>query len=187
MKLKSMLMLTVFIAVPFVSLCAQSSAYDLILQNFGARNYAAEQIPRADIEKIVAAGVRAPSASNKQPWKFTVVQTKSLADKIIPGMPTGSILVVISSDTGAENNPSLYLDCGLATENIYLAAQALGYGSRIYTGPVRSMGAAIKSELGLAANNSVIAIVRIGKLAAGVDAVTSASPRKNASDVVTYK
>jgi nitroreductase len=189
MKSKTLLFAAVFVVVG-VSIYAQQAgrpAIDVITQNFAASRWAGGQIPAADIDRIANAAVRAPSASNKQPWKVTGVQTKSLADRIISGMPEGSVLFVVSSVGNADENNKLYLDCGLATENIYLAAQALGYGSRIYTGPVRNIGADVKAALGVTGSNSVVAIVRVGRLAAGVDAVTSASPRKPARDVVIYK
>jgi hypothetical protein len=52
---------------------------------------------------------------------------------------------------------------------------------------VRNIGADVKAELGVTGGNSVVAIVRVGRLAAGVDAVTSASPRRAVQDVVIYK
>jgi hypothetical protein len=41
--------------------------------------------------------------------------------------------------------------------------------------------------LGLPANSNAIAVVRIGRLPANVDAVTSASMRRSADGTVTYK
>jgi nitroreductase len=173
-------------------LAAQQSGnagLDVILRNFAASQWAAGNIPDADVQQIVNAGVRTPSAMNRQPWKFTVVRTKSLADRIVSRMPDGSILIVISTDTDIAKNPNVLIDCGLATENIYLAAQALGYGSRIYTGPIRDMvkDTKLRADLGLGTKWTPTAVVRIGKLAPGVDAVSSASRRKSAGDVVEYK
>jgi nitroreductase len=79
------------------------------------------------------------------------------------------------------------LDCGLATESIYLAAQALGLGSRIYTGPMDALNAKLKGELGLPAGYSAAALVRIGRLSADADAVSGASSRKGLDSVVSYK
>ncbi|MDR0910294.1 MAG: nitroreductase family protein [Spirochaetaceae bacterium] len=181
------LFLTAVLAAFFLPLAFAQDALNLITNNFGARNYVEGSIPKADIEKIVMAGVRAPSANNKQPWKFVVVQDKALAAKLIRNMPDGSFLVVIYTESTVEANPNIYLDCGLATENIYLAAQALGYGSRIYTGPVRSIDNKMKADLGIPAKNTVISIVRVGCLPDNVDAVSAASSRKSYDSVVSYK
>jgi nitroreductase len=163
------------------------SAYDLILHNFGARDYVAGRIPKSDLDKIVGAGARAPSAMNKQPWKFIVVQDAKIISKIIAGMPDGNVLIIVTSTGNNKEDADAALNCALATENMYLAAQALGYGSRIYTGPIDAVNSGLKTELGIASNESAYTIIRVGRLGAGVDAVSKASPRKNLSDVVRYK
>jgi nitroreductase len=161
-----------------------ANAVSVILNNFGAVKYTPGAIPKADLDRIIEAGVRAPSAGNRQPWRFTVVSTPALAEKILSGVTDGNVLIVVSADSGS---PDTILDCALATESIYLAAQALGYGSRIYTGPVAKINSSLKNELGISRERSAVALVRVGKLAANVDAASSASPRKPANSTVSYK
>jgi nitroreductase len=163
------------------------SGIDVILNHYAAWNFISGAIPRIDLDKIVQAGVRAPSADNKQPWFFTVVQTKSLTSKIISNITDGNVLIVISG-VNAVGNSRVVLDCALATESIYLAAQCLGYGSRIYTGQtVESINRNLKGELGITSGNSVVAVVRVGKIQSGIDAMSTASYRKVTSDIVSYK
>ena len=186
--------LTVFLIVSMSApaLFAQDTgAIGVILNNFGARNYAAGAITKADLDKIIQAGIRAPSAGNRQPWKFIVVQNSALQNKIISGAggnggSSNGAIVVVSARADSTNTQAA-LDCALATESIYLAAQALGYGSRIYTGPVAAVNRDLKKELGLSDAENVFTIIRIGRLPAGVDAVSSASPRKSAADIVEWK
>ncbi|MDR0452709.1 MAG: nitroreductase family protein [Treponema sp.] len=163
------------------------AAYNNIITHYAARsNFIAGTISRSDIEKILTAGLRAPSASNRQPWHFTVVQSPALANRIVSNMPDGNILIVISSPGDGRTNGPAILDCGLATESIYLAAQALGYGSRIYTGPMNTVNNQLKAELGLPDRHSAVALVRVGRVQK-VDAASAASARKSLGDVVTYK
>ena len=159
----------------------ESSRAGVMLSHFATRNFATGTIPRADLDLIVQAAVRAPSASNRQPWFFTVVQNLDLAKKIVPQAVEGNVLIIVSTEGTAS---SQILDCGLATQNIYLAAQALGFASRIYTGPIDNLNRTLKGELGLPANRNAIALVRIGR---SVDATSSASTRKSANETVTYK
>ena len=162
-------------------------AYDQLVTHYAARNnFTAGTISRSDIEKILAAGLQAPSASNRQPWHFTVVQNRDLSGRIVPNMPEGNILIVISASGDGKTNAREILDCGLATENIYLAAQALGYGSRIYTGPMDTVNNRLKAELGLPGGHSAVALVRVGRVQK-IDAASAASSRKNLNDIVTYK
>ncbi|GHU55121.1 hypothetical protein FACS189442_2280 [Spirochaetia bacterium] len=158
-----------------------------ILNHYAARNFVTGAIPRPDLDLILQAGIRAPSANNRQPWQFTVVQSQSLAKKIVSNITDGNVLIVISASGDGKTNGSQILDCALAVESIYLAAQALGYGSRIYTGPMDAINRNLKSDLGLPNGYSAVALVRVGRIQSGVDAVSAASSRKDANSVVNYK
>ncbi|MDR2028573.1 MAG: nitroreductase family protein [Treponema sp.] len=164
-----------------------TQALEVITNNYAARNFAPGAVNKADLDRILAAGVRAPSAGNRQPWRFTVVQNQALAKRIVPNISDGNVLIIISAAGDGKTNGSVILDCALATESIYLAAQALGLGSRIYTGPMDTVNSQLKAELGLPNDYSAVALVRIGQVAPGTDAVSSASGRKSPDSVVTYK
>jgi nitroreductase len=171
------------------ALDAQESRESLkpIIGNYAANNFVSGAIPRADLDLILQAGVRAPSANNRQPWQFTVVQNQSLAKKIVSNIVDGNVLIVISASGDGKTNGSAILDCALATESIYLAAQALGYGSRIYTGPMDAINRGLKGDLGLPGGYSAVALVRVGRVQPGADVVSAASSRKDVNAVVNYK
>jgi len=179
-----------FVLVIFGSLSvnAQQNTTGLsaILDHYAARNFTAGSIPEADLNSIIQAGIRAPSAMNRQPWHITVVQNIDLARKIISGVESGNVLIVVS--TQVDVNGSHVFDCGLAVQSIYLAAQTLGYGSRIYTGPISDLNRKYKTELSLPNKYNAVALVRVGKIKEPApDAVSAASPRKKTSDLVTFK
>jgi len=187
-KLILFLCVLTVLGVSFISAqSANDPALKPIINNFGARTYAAGSVTKAELDLIIQAGIRAPSAGNRQPWHFTVVQNGELVKQIVPQATEGNILIVVSGAGDGKTNGSVILDCALATQSIYLAAQALGLGSRIYTGPMDNVNRNFKTQLGLPADHNAVALVRIGRLEAGVDAVSSASPRNNASQMVTYK
>ena len=166
----------------------QDAAASVIFDHFATRNFIAGTIPEADLNRIVQAGIRAPSARNLQPWHFTVVQNAALAKKIISQCENGNAVIVVSAQGDAKTNNVQILDCALAVQSIYLAAQALGYGSRIYTAPIDSINNNLKTELSLPKGHSAIAVIRVGRIAAPApDAVSAASTRKNASELVTHK
>jgi nitroreductase len=158
-----------------------------IINHYSARNFATGVIPRGDLELILQAGVRSPSASNGQPWHFTVVRDLNLAKKVVSQTVEGNVLIIVSATGDSRTNTREIIDCSLATQSIYLAAQALGYGSRIYTGPINSLNQNLKSEIGLPVGHSAVALVRVGRVEGNVDAVSAASSRKTADSVVTYK
>jgi len=158
-----------------------------ILNHFAARNFAAGAIPRPDLDLIVQAGIRSPSARNNQDWHFTVVQNQNLAKQLVSNIVDGNVLIVVSVKGDGKTNGDKILDGALAVESIYLAAQALGYGSRIMTGPMDTLNSRFKADLGLPSGYNAIALVRVGKVQGTVDAASSASPRKKAEELVTYK
>ncbi|MDR3145438.1 MAG: nitroreductase family protein [Treponema sp.] len=173
--------------VPGLSgLGAQEAKAASILNHYAARNFIAGAVNRTDLEIILRAGVRAPSANNRQPWQFTVVQNQDLAKQIVSNIVDGNVLIIISGPE-AQSSGRVILDCALATESIYLAAQALGYGSRIYTGPMDTINRSLKTALGLPADYSAVALVRVGQVQSNTDAVSAASSRKDFNAVVNYK
>ena len=166
---------------------ANDPALKPIINNFSARNYAAGAVTKTELDLIIQAGIRAPSAGNRQQWHFTIVQDQALARQLIPQTTEGNVLVVISGLGDSKTNGAVILDCGLAAQSMFLAAQALGLGARQYTGTIDNVNNNFKSALGLPQGHSAVIIIRIGRLPAGVDAASSASPRQSVEQKVTYK
>lgn len=166
---------------------AVSPALVPLINHFAARNFAPGAVTRAELDLIMQAAVRAPSASNRQPWHFTVVQNPDLAKQIVPQVVDGNALIVISARGDGKTNGVQILDCALAAQSVYLAAQALGLGSRIYTGPIDALNKNLKDQLDIPAAYNAVVLVRVGRLPAGTDAVSSASARNPADRMVTYK
>ena len=54
--------------------------YALLATRRSVRRFKPEPPPREVIESLIASAVTAPSASNKQPWRFLVVQRRELID-----------------------------------------------------------------------------------------------------------
>jgi nitroreductase len=189
---KAILFITILAMLYSVSgistLGAQETGPTAVISNhYAARNFTAGAVTQGELEQILTAGLRAPSAGNRQPWYFTVVRNRTLANQIVPNMPDGNILIIISASGDGKTNGREILDCGLATQGIYLAAQALGLGSRIYTGPMDTINQRFKTDLGLPSGYSAVALVRVGRVQPGIDAVSAASARKSLDAVVGYK
>jgi nitroreductase len=175
--------------IPVVTgvLSASEDAYNLLTGHVAERHFIAGPISRNMLTQIVHAGARAPSANNRQPWHFTVVRTIELGRQIIPSFQDGNVLIIVSTPGDGRTGGGALLDCALAVENVYLAAQALGLGSRIYTGPIEQINSSLKEALALPSGHNAVALVRVGHVSLSPDAVTSASPRKDLNSIVTYK
>ena len=102
------------------------------------RKFKPEEIPEEDLMKILEAGRLAPSAGNRQPWRFVVVRDaairKKLAETARKQLWTGDAGVMIAALAVSPDTPRVYTrwlerDPMLAIEHIVLAAWSLGYGS----------------------------------------------------------
>lgn len=109
-------------------------ALETLFTRRSIRKYTDQPIGDAEVETMLKAAMLAPSANNKQPWHFIVVaQPERL--KVIAGMhpyarmaAQARLAVVVCGD--AAGSPDYWVqDCAAATENLMLAARAIGIGS----------------------------------------------------------
>lgn len=114
------------------------------------RRYRPDPIPEETLNRIIEAGLWAPSACNEQSWHFTVVTNRELIDRMsavskeaMLRLPNemfvrmaenpdfhvfyhAPVVVVVS---GRRDAVSPLVDCSAAIENMILAAASLGIGS----------------------------------------------------------
>ena len=55
---------------------------ELIKKRRSVREFTDQEISDSDIQKILEAGVAAPSAKNQQPWEFIVIKDKTILNKL---------------------------------------------------------------------------------------------------------
>jgi nitroreductase len=173
----------------FVLLNAQTtgnSVIDVILKGYSAKVFTTAPVTDNEIDLIVKCGMKAPSGMNRQPWKFTVVKDQAMTGEILKDITAGNILIIVSGQVKQDGTVDPF-DCALATENMYVATQALGLGAHIYAGPVANINTNLKEKLGIPADYKAVTVLRVGNIDKNVDAVSSASSRKKPEDVLIYK
>jgi nitroreductase len=141
-----------------------------ILTRRSIRRYTDETIPRAQIDALIKYGMYAPSAHNKQPWHFVLLNDKTIFSKILDFQPHTKMLagaqwgIVVCGDDNLALTPEYWpVDCSAATENILLAAHGMGYGAvwlGIYPRPERL--AAMQELLALPPHIHAFSIISIG-------------------------
>lgn len=162
------------------------SVTDVMLSAFSERNYTSTPVTDQQLEIILKCGIKAPSARNLQPWKFTVIKDEPSMKEIISEAIAGNVLIVISGQEAQEGGATPDFDCGLAAESMFIAAHGIGLGARIYGSPARTVNYN-KEAYQIPAGYKAIVILRVGNIDKNVDAVSSASPRKEFNDVVNFK
>ena len=115
-----------------------SAVIENIMTRTSVRQFTSHPIAKDTLEMIVRAGMAAPSAMNKQPWAFVVVTEKEMLDSLCAVHPysnlkTATAAIVVCGDLEKAINgfgrEYWIQDCSAATENILLAAHALGLGA----------------------------------------------------------
>ncbi len=109
----------------------------LILSRRSIRKYLPQPVPAEMLDQLLQAGMSAPSASNSQPWEFVVINDEQVLSDLRQALPFGkfyapAVIVVCGNPLKAANASGLLFwqqDCSAATQNILLAAHALGLGA----------------------------------------------------------
>lgn len=124
------------------------------------RAYQDREVPAELIEQMLRAAMAAPSAVNRQPWHFVVVTDRKQLDALAKASPNAGMLqkaplaIVVCGDMtkALKGNAREFWvqDCSAATENLLLAAHALGLGA-VWTGtyPSQERCAAVSQVLEL--------------------------------------
>ena len=115
---------------------------DNILARTSIRSYQDRPVEQDKIEKLLRAGMAAPSAVDKRPWHFVVVTDKQALEGLATANPNAGMaaraplaIVVCGDKTKALTRvPDYWVqDASAATENILIAAQGMGLGA-VWTG-----------------------------------------------------
>jgi nitroreductase len=102
------------------------------------RNFTGESVSRDALDTILRAGMAAPTAVNRQPWSFIVITDRKILDELAKGLPyakmldkAGAAIIVCAIPDKAYEGKTEFaiIDCSCASENILLAAEALGLGA----------------------------------------------------------
>jgi len=158
-----------------------------IAERYSCRAYDGRAVEQEKLEAVTLAAVQAPSAMNRQPWEIVVITDKAFIDemdavamtelaaredktfyerikqrggKIFYNAPC--MIVVVKKKTANFDT----FDCGIATQNIALAAHSLGLANVIcamagipLNGP---RGAEFKERIGIAGDDEFGMAVLLG-------------------------
>ncbi len=157
---------------------------DLLLSAWSPRNYTEVPVTDQQIDMIVQCGIKAPSSRNGQPWHFTVLKNEAMMKEIISNITPGNVIIVVSgkmSQSGATPD----FDCGLTTQNMFVAATSMGLGARIYGGPIAAARER-REALQIPEGFTPVIMLRVGNMEKTTDAVSGASPRKAKEEIVNW-
>lgn len=117
----------------------QNIVLESIMNRKSVRLYTSDPVSRDQLETLVKAAMAAPSAVNKQPWAFVVIDDRAKLDALAGLLPyakmaaKASAAIVVCGDLSKAyhglDDEYWIQDCSAATENLLLAVEAMGLGA----------------------------------------------------------
>jgi len=167
-------------------------AFDAIARRTSTRAFGAESVPRAVIERLLAAAVRAPNHKLTEPWRFAVLSgasrdrfaelkrahratrfpapdapeaAKAIEKTYREALSTPAFVVVMCavSDDPVRREED-YAATMMAVQNLLIAATAEGLGTYLRTGGIMT-DPGVQGLVRLPAGHRIAAVVSIGHFA----------------------
>ena len=165
------------------------SVYEAIKKRRSVRGYQDKDIPQETLEEILDAARLAPSARNKQQWKFIVVENEEIKQKLVSAANdqkfVGEASVVIAGVALEPDHkmscevPAYAVDLAIALDHITLAAQDNGLGT-CWIGAFSQQKA--KEVLEVPEEYKIVGLMPLGYPADSA----GTKNRKDLSEVVSY-
>lgn len=148
------------------------AAIENIMTRTSIRQFKAQPVEQDKVDILLKAAMAAPTALNLQPWHFIVINDKETIALLSGKQPTNApLMIAVCGDTdktmlpdGSTKLPDFWVeDVSAATENLLLAAHALGLGA-VWTGvyPAMDRTAEVANVLNCPQNIVPLAVVRVG-------------------------
>jgi nitroreductase len=167
---------------------------DLIRSRESIRNYDTKRpVPREILERILDAGRIAPSAANHQPWKFLIISSPDMLEKVsacynrdwFKEAPHILIIIGIKNQAWTRNFDgynSIETDAAIALTHMILAAENEGIGTCWIANYDPSI---LKEVLGIDDNYLIFGITPLGYQKPGFMKASN-KKRKTLEDIVEF-
>ena len=134
-----------------------------IMARRSVRKYLDKPVEHKKLETVALAGINAPSAMNRQNWTIRIIEDQKLMADVKDMCRNAPNLICVCAPTDGRFD----LDAGLLGENMMLAAQSLGLGTCIQTGPIRFLttdekAKAFRDSLDITEGYKLLFVISIG-------------------------
>ncbi|HUZ18365.1 MAG TPA: nitroreductase family protein [Spirochaetia bacterium] len=139
----------------------------ILFERRSIRVYSDQEISREEERSLLEAGMAAPSGSDRQPWRFITVRDRAHLEALSAAHPYGKMLAGAGLGIIVCGDPAIsewwVQDCSACTENILVAAAALGLGA-VWIGchgrPEREQ--AVRDCLGVPEAIGILCVISVG-------------------------
>lgn len=151
----------------------ENQAINTIMTRVSVREFTGEKISNAQLDTLLRAAMAAPSAINKQPWAFIVVTDEEKIAALGEALPYSrcsnkpAVAIIPCGDLSKAIEGEManfwINDVSAATENLLLAAHAMGLGA-VWTGlhPDMNRAKMVQDMLGLPEHIIPLCVVPVG-------------------------
>jgi len=139
---------------------------EAIRERRSIRQYQLEALPEEKLTQVLEAGRWAPSAGNSQPWKFVVIRDEDVRKRLADMAPFGRFIaeapvgIAVIIDPQGSSHP--VEDGAAATENMLLAAHALGLGACWIGSYGSDYEGRAKEVLGIPRDRRILSLISLG-------------------------
>ena len=168
--------------------------YEVIRTRRSVRSYRPDPIPEDVLERVLKAVRVAPSGSNRQPWKYILVDSPELKRALVPACGGQSFIaeapiIVVACGRNIHYNRGGYMgdlsvlvDVAIGVDHLTLAARAEGLGT-CWIGSFDN--GKVKEILSIPEDVNVVALTPLGYPASG-EAFGPPGPRKPREEIFCW-
>lgn len=162
---------------------------DVIKERFSCRSFKPEKITPVELQKILNAGLLAPTACNKQPERVFVVENEVLLEKLKEAtrftFDSKTILVVCYDESeswhrGSDNKDHGDIDSTIVATQMVLEATSLGIGSCFVCSFKEEL---LRNILDIPSNYKITCLLPLGY----PKEILPHKARKDLEDIIIYK
>ncbi|MCD6413111.1 MAG: nitroreductase family protein [Elusimicrobia bacterium] len=162
---------------------------EAIRKRRSVRSYLDKPVAPGILKRVLEAGRLAPSASNRQEWRYVVVTDKSTREKLSQAanqsfLATAPVLIVCCAETDGHimscGEKCYPIDCAISIDHMTLQAAELGLGT-CWIGAFSPDK--VKKILGIPKEIIVVEMLALGYPAS----MPPSSPRKSLDEIVRYE
>ncbi len=147
-------------------------AITTILNRKSVREFTGKMLTNETLDTLAKAGMAAPSAMNKQPWVFILINDRKTLNLMADSLPSAKMLykaggaIVVCGDQKkniAGNELFWVEDCAAASQNILIAVESLEMGA-VWTGvfPDNKKMATVRTILEIPSDVIPLNVIAIG-------------------------
>jgi nitroreductase len=160
--------------------------FESIYTRRSIRQFTDKPVAREQLLEIIKAGTWAPSGRNNQPWRFVIIISPSVRRELARHTKYSAVIegatacIAVFADRSAMyNDVKDHQSMGACTQNMLLAAHALGLGA-VWLGEILKNAEGVRGLLGLSREMELMAVVAVGYPAS----LAHTSKRKAVSEVL---